>query len=132
MDALLRRLLAIIIRNSQVVVSWVGILLITRQLFEGLSLRLRNAQRGEDAQEHEECVDLHDVALVWVGDGVGVCAFSAELGNAGLPDDGADLAHTGGKPVRGGAVAGREAFTGDDEGSSVRAYMRVSRMWLCG
>jgi hypothetical protein len=100
-NPLLRRLLAIVIRNRGDVLTGAGILLIARQLLEGLSLGLGNAQRGEDTEEHEEGVDLHDVVLVWVGDRFGGGALCAEFGDAGLPNDGADLAHAGGETVGG-------------------------------
>jgi hypothetical protein len=100
-NPLLRRLLARLIRNRGDVLAGAGILLIARQLFEGLSLGLGNAQRGEDAEEHEEGVDLHDVVLVRVSDRFGGGALGAELGDAGLSDDGADLAHAGGETVGG-------------------------------
>jgi hypothetical protein len=125
-NALLGRLLAIIICNHTAVsiASGVGILLVTGQLFEGLSLGLGNAQCGEDTQEHEEGVDLHDVVLVWVRNGLGG-TLGSELGDTGLADDGANLAHTSGEAVGGGTVAGREAFTGDNEGGCVGAYIAL-------
>ena len=116
-DLLLRRLLARIIDMG----VGVGILLVARQLLEGLALRLRDAQGREDTEEHEQCVNLHDVTLVWVGDCLGGCAFGAQLRDTGLADDGADFAHAGGETVGGGAVACGEAFAGDDEGGCVGA-----------
>lgn len=100
-NPLLRCLLALVIRNRGDVLTGAGILLIARQLFEGLSLGLGNAQRGEDTEEHEEGVDLHDVVLVWVGTCFGGGALGAELGDTGLSNDGADLAHAGGETVGG-------------------------------
>ncbi len=94
---------------------------LTRQLLEGLALGLGDQQRGKDAAQHEEGEDLHDV--VEPGRGVGGCgrASGAEGPEDDLGDDGADFARGGREAVRGGAVAGREAFTGDDEGCSVGA-----------
>jgi hypothetical protein len=63
-DRLLRGLFTVIVwsRSS---ISKVSIIIVTRQLLESLPLRLRDAQSGKDAQEHEQRVDLHDVVLPW-------------------------------------------------------------------
>jgi len=45
----------------------------------------------------------------------------AERADKSLGDDGADFASGGGHPVRGGAVARREAFAGYDKGGGVGA-----------
>jgi hypothetical protein len=96
---------------------------IPAQLLERLPLRLRNTQRSEDTQEHEQRIDLHDVSLVRVGLGSGLAsrAFGAQFRDAGLSDDGTDFAHSGREAVGGGTVAGGEALAGDDEGCCVGA-----------
>ena len=94
---------------------------LTRQLLECLTLRLRDQQRREDAQEHEQGEDLHDVVEPWGGVLLGDLTLGAERAEYRLRDDGADLAGRGGQAVRGGAVAGGETLAGNDEGRSVRA-----------
>lgn len=56
----------------------------------------------------------------WGGVGGGG-SLGAERANEHLGDDGADLAGSGGETVRGGTVAGGEAFSGGDESRGVRA-----------
>lgn len=81
---------------------------LTGQLLEGLTLGLGDEKGGEDAAQHEQGVDLHDVvepgALVG-----GSGAAGAEGSDEDLGDDGADLTGGGGDTVGGGAVAGGEA-----------------------
>jgi hypothetical protein len=100
-----------------------GINIIPAQLLERLPLRLRDTQRREDTQEHEQRINLHDVSLVGVGwcSGLASCAFGAQFRDPGLSDDGTDFAHAGGETMGGGPVAGGEALAGDDEGCCVRA-----------
>jgi hypothetical protein len=118
-DPLLGRLHTSRLAISVVIAHERGVDVVAGELFESLALRLGDAERGEDAEEHEERVDLHDVALVRVGGSALDGALGAQLRDTGLADDGADLAHAGGETVRGGAVAGREALAGDDEGGCV-------------
>lgn len=91
------------------------------QLLEGLALRLGDQQRREDAAQHEQREDLHDVVEPGGGVLLGRVALDPEGTEDRLRDDGADLAGRGGEAVRGGAVAGREALAGDDEGGGVGA-----------
>ena len=92
------------------------------QLLEGFALGLGDEEGGEETAQHKQREDLHDVVDPGRGGGTG----GSSLGAAGLEraehtlgDDGADLSAGGGEPVRGGTVAGGEAFTGDDEGGRV-------------
>ena len=94
---------------------------LTRQLLERATLRLRDEQSGEDAAEHEEGEDLHDVVEPGRVVGARGGAADAERAEDALGDDGADFARGGGEAVRGAAVARREAFAGDDEGRCVGA-----------
>ena len=93
----------------------------TRELFEGLALGLRDQEGGENTAQHEEGEDLHDVVEPWGGGRAWGCAFGSERAEDDLGDDGTDFAGSGRETVGGGAVAGREAFTRDDESSSVGA-----------
>ena len=89
------------------------------EFLEGLALGLGDEKGGEDAAQHEQGEDLHDV----VEPRGGVFGCWVALGSQGpehdLRDDGADLAGRRGDAVRGRAVAGREAFAGHDEGRRV-------------
>lgn len=44
-----------------------SVVLVVGELLEGLSLGLLDQKRGEDAQEHEQGVDLEDVVEPWAG-----------------------------------------------------------------
>lgn len=93
----------------------------TGQLLESLALGLRDQESGEDTAEHEEREDLHDVVEPWrwvfrCGVALGSEGAKHDLGN-----DGADFAGCGRETVRGGAVAGWEAFSGHDKGGGVGA-----------
>ncbi len=107
-------------RRNRIVISRAGHL--TGQLLERLALSLGDQQGGENTAEHEEGEDLHDV----VEPGRGGAAWGGAAGPKGaeddLGDDGADFARGGGETVRGGAVTGREAFAGYDEGGGVRTW----------
>ena len=91
------------------------------KFLEGLALRLGDQQRGEGTAEHEQREDLHDVVEPGGGGGSGGRAALAEGAEDALGDDGADFAGCGADAVGGGAVAGGEAFAGDDEGGCVGA-----------
>ena len=104
---------------------------LTGQFLEGLAPGLGDEIGEEDAEEHEEGVDLHDMVEPRGGI-VGRCAMDADRADEHLGDDGTDLARGGGETVRGGAVAGREAFAGDDEGGGVGAEVEeeLAGRWL--
>lgn len=88
------------------------------ELLESETLGLGDEQSGEATSQHEQGVDFEDVVEPWGGVGLGGAA-STEGSERSLSDDGADLAGGGGDTVAGGAVAGWEAFTRDDEGGCV-------------
>lgn len=74
-------------------------IILTSQLLKGLALGLRNAQRSEDTQEHEQGINLEHV----VEPRIGICLGSAtytEGCNGSLGNDGADFACGGGDTVR--------------------------------
>ena len=94
---------------------------LSSQLLQGLPLRFGNQQRGENPAKHEQGEDLHHVVQprgrVLLGDhALGPQGTEDDLG-----DDGADFSRCSAEAVGGGAVAGREAFAGDDEGGGVGA-----------
>lgn len=90
------------------------------KLLEGLALGLGDEERGEDTAKHEESEDLEDVVEPRRGVGLGGTA-NTERTNDDLSNDGTDLTGGGRETVRGGAVAGREALSGNDEGGGVGA-----------
>ena len=91
------------------------------QFLKGLTLGLRDEERGEDTAQHEESKDLHDMVEPWGGGGTLGSASGTKGTEHALGDDGADLARGGRQTVRGRAVAGGEALAGYDEGGGVRA-----------
>ena len=94
---------------------------LTSKLLEGLALGLGDEESGEETEKHEEREDLEDVVEPWGGCRSCWCAALAEGSDDDLGDDGTDFAGGGGDTVGGRAVAGREAFSRDDESGSVRA-----------
>lgn len=104
-----------------------GVVVLAAELFKSLAGRLGDEERGEAAEEHEEGVDLEHVVHPG-GRVVSRGAASAERGDGALADDGSDLARGGRDTMGRGAVAGREDFTGDDEGGGVGAWSRVSNL----
>lgn len=93
-----------------------------RQILQRFPLRLRDQEGGEEAAEHEEGEDLHDVVEPGRIVGSGGCTSLAKGPQNDLRDDGADFAGCGADAVGCGAVAGREAFAGDDKGGCVGAW----------
>lgn len=89
------------------------------ELLEGLALGLGDQEGGEDAAEHEEGEDLHDVVDPGGRVVLGRVALGLEGAEHALGDDGADLAGRGREAMRGGPVPGREALAGHDEGRRV-------------
>lgn len=92
----------------------VAFLVLVREVFERLLLRLGDEQRRGDARQHEEGKDFHDVL-----DELVLAADVDELTKAKLGNDGAELSGRGGDTVCGRAVTGGEGFTGNDEGRRV-------------
>ncbi len=95
---------------------------LARQLLERLALGLGDEERGEDAAQHEQRKDLHDVVEPGGCGGAWWSAALAQRAEDALRDDGANFAGGGGYAVGGRAVACWEAFAGDDEGSRVGAW----------
>ena len=89
------------------------------QLLERLPLRLGDEQCGEDTAQHEERKDLHHVVQPGRVGRAGWRTLLTERAEDALGHDGADLAAGGRETVRCGSVAGREAFTRDDESGCV-------------
>lgn len=81
------RIFGVLLHGGHVVGSS---LVLARQLLKSEALGLRNAQRGEDTQEHEESVDLEHVVEPRTGVRLGG-ASCPQRGNGSLGDDGADL-----------------------------------------
>ena len=89
-------------------------MVLVREVFERLLLRLRDEQRRGDARQHEEGKDFHDVL-----DELVLAADVDELTKAKLGNDGAELSGGGGDTVCSRAVTGGEGLTGNDEGRRV-------------
>ncbi len=85
------------------------------KLFEGLPLRLRDEQCGEDSTQHEKSEDLHDVIEPRGSVGLSNMSLCSERSKDSLCDDGTNLAGGCGNTMRGRSVAGRETFAGNDE-----------------
>ena len=94
------------------------------KLLEGLALGLGNEEGSKDTAQHEESENLHNVVNPWRG-GLSsrslLGASSSERSEHDLGNDGSDFARSSGETVGSGTVAGREAFTGNDECGSIRA-----------
>lgn len=97
-----------------------GVVVLAAELLEGLAGCLGDQERGEAAEKHEEGVDLEDVVQPGGGIVLGG-ATGTEGGDGTLADDGTNLARGSGDAVRGGAVAGGEDLTRDNEGGGVGA-----------
>lgn len=91
------------------------------KLLERLASRLLDAERSEDAEEHEEREYLQNVVEPRVGVGLGGTA-SAQRSNGTLANDGTNLAHGGRETMRSGPVAGGETLSRNNKGSSVGAW----------
>ena len=102
---------------------------LTSELLKSLALGLGDEKSGEDTAQHEEGEDLEDVVEPWGGGRALWCATGTERTDDDLRDDGTDFAGRGGETVRGGTVAGGEAFTRDDEGGGVRACGECISRW---
>ena len=94
-------------RESGIVLRSAGNL--ASKLLESLALGLGDQESGEATEKHEESVNLHDMVEPW-GLVLGGGAAGAKGTDEDLSDDGADFAGGGGDTVRGGAVAGWEAW----------------------
>lgn len=94
---------------------------LSSELLESLALGLGDEEGGEDADEHEESEDLHDVVEPWGAVGGGSTA-GVQGAEGDLSDDSANLARSSRDTVGSGSVAGREAFTWYNEGSSVGTW----------
>ena len=90
----------------------------TRECLEGESLGLRNAEGGEDSEEHEEGVDLQDVVEPWVCIRL-CCTANAKWSNGCLSNDRTDLSRSRRNTVRCASVSGRETFSRYDEGGCI-------------
>jgi hypothetical protein len=91
------------------------------ELLKGLSLGFGDEKGGEDAHEHKEREDLHDVVQPRRRGAARWCAPSAERSNESLGEDGTNLARGSGDTVGGRSVTRREAFAGHDECGCVGA-----------
>lgn len=84
-------------------------LVFAAQLLERLPLGFGDAEGREDAEQHEQGVDLEHVVQP------GAVVSVAKGGDGTLADDRSNLTRGGRDTVRGRSVAGREHLTGDDE-----------------
>lgn len=89
------------------------------EVLQGASLGLWNEEGGENTCEHEGGENLHDVVKPRAGIGGSGVTANAQRRDSTLSDDGADLSHSRGDPVRGRPVAGGEALARNDEGGCV-------------
>lgn len=93
---------------------------LTGELLKSLALGLGNKESGENTKEHEEGEDLNNV--VEPRRSVGSSGTTdTERTNEGLSDDGTNFAGGGRDTVRSRSVAGREAFTRNNERGSIGA-----------
>lgn len=100
-------------------------IVLSSQVLEGLSLGLWNEKAGEDTEEHESGVDLHDVVEPRAGVLVtGLESTSPERCNGGLGDDRTNLSGSGRDTVGGRTVTGWETFTGNNECGSVGSEVK--------
>ena len=94
------------------------------QLLEGLPLGFWNQQRCEDAAQHEESEDLHDVVEPWSRVG-GSRAPSVEWANDDLRNDSTNFAGSSAETMRGGTITGGETFARHNEGCRVGAWKKI-------
>lgn len=108
----------LLLLGQGVVVGGIGLsdVVLVGELLEGLALGLGDEESNNETDEHEESKDLEQLG----DEGVGTTAV-LELGESDLGNDGTELSGTGSDTVTGGAVAGGEDLTGDDEGGRVGA-----------
>lgn len=98
--------------------------LFTIELLEGLASSFRNAESGEDTEEHEESEDLHDVGQPWASStasGTFDGTADTKRSNRRLGNDGTNFAGGSGDTVGGRTVASRKALSRDDECRSIGA-----------
>lgn len=95
---------------------------LSSKLLERLTLGLGDEESGKNTAQHEKSIYLQDVVeprRLVVGSG----AADTERAYEHLGDDGADFAAGGGDTMRSRTITRREAFTGYDEGCSVRTEL---------